>query len=57
MRDVLNYLEHWRKSVAHRRGTFDTSDRKQMMLSDITQNGIKITGKAYFCYVNVTILL
>ena len=57
MRDVLNYLEHWRKSVAHRRGPFDTSDRKQMMLSDITQNGIKITGKAYFCYVNVTILL
>ena len=43
--------------MAHKRGPFDTSDRKQMMLSDITQNGIKITGIAYFWYVNVTILL
>lgn len=40
------YLEHWKKSVAARRGPFSTADWKQMMLSDITQNGIKITGIA-----------
>ena len=46
MKDILLYLEHWKKSVAARRGPFSTADRKQMMLSDITQNGIKITGIA-----------
>ena len=46
MKDIRVYLEHWKKSVAARRGPFSTADRKPMMLSDITQNGIKITGIA-----------
>ena len=46
MKDILVYLQHWKKSVVARRGLFSTADQKQMMLSDITQNGIKITGMA-----------
>ena len=57
MRDLLKYLVHSRKSVAYRRGPIDASDRKQVMLSNIIQNGIKITGIAYFWYVKVTFLL
>ena len=40
-----------------RRGPLDTSDRKLMMSSDITQNEIKITSIAYFWYVNGKFLL
>ena len=42
---MLVYLDHWKRSVDKRRGPFSPADRKQMMLSDITQNGMRITSK------------
>ena len=45
MRNVLVYLDHWKKSVDKRKGPFSPADRKQMALSEITQNGMKITSR------------
>ena len=45
MRNVLVYLNHWKKSVDKRKGPFSIADKKQMTLSEITQNGMKITSK------------
>lgn len=45
MRSMLEYLNHWKKSVEKRKGPFSPADRKQMTLSEITQNGMKITSK------------
>lgn len=45
MRNMLEYLNHWKKSVEKRKGPFSPADRKQMTLSEITQNGMKITSK------------
>lgn len=44
MENFLAYLDHWKQSVEKRIGPFTPADHKQMMLSDITQNGMKITG-------------
>lgn len=44
MQEVLSYLDHWKSSVEKRKGPFTPAERKQMMLSDVTQNGIRITG-------------
>lgn len=44
LEEVLQYLKAWEKSVNTRKGPYSKDERKQMMLSDITQNGIKITG-------------
>lgn len=44
MEDLLAYLDHWKASVKNRKGPFTTIERKQMMLSEVTQNGIKLTG-------------
>ena len=48
MKSVLAYLDHWKLTVQKRAGPFSAADRKQMMLSDITQNGMRITG-TYQC--------
>lgn len=45
MRGMLVYLDHWKKSVDKHRGPFSSADRKQMMLSEVTQNWMKITSK------------
>ena len=50
MQEVLDYLNHWKKSVEKRKGPFSATDKKQMMLSDITQNGIRLTGMFTKCY-------
>lgn len=47
MREVLAYLDHWKRTVDQRKGPFSSTDRKQMLLSDITQNGMRITSKFY----------
>jgi len=44
MKEVLDYLKHWKKSVETRKGPFTTADKKHMMLSDVTQNGMKMTS-------------
>ena len=44
MESMLAYLDHWKLTVQKRVGPFPAADRKQMMLSDITQNGMRITG-------------
>ena len=45
MKELLSYLNHWKLSTEKRVGPFSAAERKQMQLSDITQNGIKITSK------------
>ena len=42
---MLVYLEHWKRSVDKHRSLFSPADRKQMMLSDITKNGMRVTSK------------
>lgn len=44
MKDLLSYLDHWRNSVKKRIGPFSKAERKQMLLSDITQNGMRMTS-------------
>ena len=44
MKEMLSYLDHWKRSVESRKGPFSQAERKQMMLSDITQNGMRITS-------------
>ena len=39
----MTYLDHWKKSVEKRRN-FDDDEKKQMVLSNITDRGIRITG-------------
>ena len=59
MQNFLAYLDHWKQSVEKRTGPFTRADRKQMMLSDITQNEMKITG--IYClhsrYFSIYVLL
>ena len=42
--ELLTYLDCWEESVKKRKGPFSAADRKQMTLSDVTLNGIRITG-------------
>ena len=44
MKDLLSYLDHWRNLVKKQIGPFSTTERKQMLLSDITQNGMRMTS-------------
>jgi len=44
MKVLLLYLDYWKNSVNKRKGPFSAAERKQMMLSKVTQNGIRITG-------------
>ena len=41
--EELIYLDHWKDIVAKRDG-FDDEEKKQMVLSNITDRGIRITG-------------
>ena len=56
MKDLLSYLDHWRSSVKKRIGPFSTTERKQMLLSDITQNGMRMTSmliKLLLCIIHM----
>lgn len=57
MKTVLVYLDHWKLTVQKRAGPFTPAERKQMMLSDITQNGMRITGTPMCTVISVTIFL
>ena len=41
--EELIYLDHWKDTVAKRDG-FNDEEKKQMVLSNITDGGIRITG-------------
>ena len=45
--DFLGYLKEWEESVMARQG-FTLKEKKNMLLSQETLLGIKITGKANF---------
>ena len=49
---VLGYLKEWKDSVDKRPGTpkFTEAQKKLMMLSDATQEGIHITGTSTCIY-------
>jgi len=42
MKELLSYLDHWKNSVKKRKGPFSATERKQMMFSEIKQNGIRM---------------
>ena len=44
LKEVLQYLEKWEEAVAKREG-FEDNERKNMLLSLETSNGMKLTSK------------
>ena len=55
MEELLSYLDHWRNSVKKRKGPFNAAERKQMLLSDITENGMRLTSMSINLLVYYTI--
>ena len=47
--EVLGYLEKWEKAVAARKG-FQDNEKKNMLLSMETSNGMKITSESCINY-------
>jgi len=57
LKELVMYLDHWKKTV-NDHDDCEPEDKKQMVLSSITEQGIRITGRvklsevvtAYFIY-------
>lgn len=43
LEELISYLDHWKDTVTKRDGC-DDEEKKQMVLSNITDRGIRITG-------------
>ena len=54
-KEILGYLNQWKQSVDKRKGPFSAAERRQMMPSDVTLNGIRITGMGLIlmCLLNL----
>lgn len=55
--ELLTYLDSWEQSVSQRKGPFSAAERKQMILSDITLNGIRMTGMSHLMTFVVTYII
>jgi hypothetical protein len=47
--DFLRYLEEWDKSVVEREG-FSNNEKKKMTLSQVTLEGLRMTGIILMCF-------
>ena len=48
--DFLGYLDQWEKSVKVRQG-FSKKEKARMLLSPATMLGLRMTSKAYLCFL------